>query len=105
MSRHDAVRTQLEQRLTQLTKRVAKIEADLRKPQNPDWPERAVETENDEVLEGLDASTADEVTQIQQALGRIDDGTYGQCASCGKPIGDGRLSAMPHATTCINCAS
>ena len=105
MSQHDAVRAQLEQRIAKLTKRASKIEADLRKAENPDWPERAVENENDEVLEGLDASTLHEVDQIQQALGRIDAGTYGQCSGCGKPIGTSRLSAMPHAATCIECAS
>ncbi len=105
MSDDDAVRAQLEQRLVQLTKRAGELEADLRKPQNPDWQERAVEIENDEVLEGLDASTVHEVREIQQALGRIAAGTYGQCTRCGKPIGDARLGAMPHAATCIECAS
>ena len=105
MSQHDALRESLEQRLATLTRRAGKIEADLRKPQNPDWQERAVEIENDEVLEGLDASTSLEVQQIQQALGRLDDGSYGQCTNCGKPIGDARLDAMPHAATCIECAS
>ena len=105
MSEHDAVRETLEKRLATLSRRADKIEADLRKPQNPDWEERAVEVENDEVLEGLDASTTLEVQQIQQALSRIEDGSYGQCTACGKPIGDARLNAMPHAATCIECAT
>ena len=61
MSEHDAVRARLVQRLALLTKRAGQIGADLREPQNPDWQERAVEIEKDEVLERLDASTVSEV--------------------------------------------
>ena len=85
--------------------RAGKIESDLRKPQNPDWGERAIEIENDEVLETLDSSTLEEVKQIQAALERVNAGTYGVCLSCGQPVGDKRLEAVPHAATCINCTS
>ena len=81
------------------------MESDLRKPQNPDWEERATETEGDEVLETLDSSTLEEVKQIEAALKRVDAGTYGVCLRCGQSVGDERLEAVPHAATCINCAS
>lgn len=45
------------------------------------------------------------LAQIDQALTRIDDGKYGICDNCGKPIAPERLEAMPHATMCINCQS
>ena len=99
-----AVRDRLQSRLSELTKRAGKIESDLRRPQNPDWTERATEVENDEVLETLDTSTLDEVKQIQEALDRVNAGTYGVCSSCGKPVGDKRLDAVPYAATCITCA-
>jgi RNA polymerase-binding transcription factor DksA len=105
ISTPEDVRTQLQQRLDQLIKRAGKIGADLRRPQNPDWSERAIETENDEVLEHLDASTLEEVRQLQAALARSVDGTYGTCSRCRGPIGDTRLAAMPFAATCIGCAS
>ena len=38
---------------------------------------------------------------IDEALQRIDDGTYGLCAVCGKPIPEERLDAVPYATLCI----
>lgn len=41
--------------------------------------------------------------QSQHALERIDDGTYGTCESCGKPIGKLRLQAFPRATLCMQC--
>ncbi len=43
------------------------------------------------------------LAQIDQALARIENGKYGICDSCGNPIGDERMEAMPHATLCINC--
>jgi RNA polymerase-binding protein DksA len=44
------------------------------------------------------------LTEIDAALKRIDDGTYGTCAVCGKPIGAERLEARPWATLCIDDA-
>ena len=40
---------------------------------------------------------------IDAALMRIDDGTYGRCASCGESINGERLEALPWATLCIEC--
>ena len=43
------------------------------------------------------------LTQIEHALERIDDGTYGICESCGNPVGKLRLMAFPRATLCVSC--
>ena len=43
-------------------------------------------------------------TEIESALAAIEAGTYGVCVTCGRPIGDERLEARPHARTCITCA-
>ena len=101
----DVLRERLQQRLDELTKRAGRIETDLRKPLNPDSQDRVTQTENDEVLESLDASTLDEAGQIQAALDRVNAGTYGICLTCGKPVGEKRLEAVPHAATCVSCAS
>lgn len=45
----------------------------------------------------------DLLLQAQHALARIQDGTYGMCESCGKPIGKYRLQAFPRATLCLVC--
>ena len=42
---------------------------------------------------------------IDMALERIENGTYGACQSCGKPINRDRLEAVPHARLCIACKS
>ena len=41
--------------------------------------------------------------QVRDALERLDDGTYGQCESCGESIDPARLEALPHATLCLRC--
>lgn len=40
---------------------------------------------------------------VERALAKIDEGTYGRCDRCGKPIGDERLDAIPWALLCIDC--
>jgi RNA polymerase-binding transcription factor DksA len=44
------------------------------------------------------------LAEIDDALARVADGTYGVCASCGLPIPAGRLEARPSARTCVACA-
>lgn len=104
MSQAD-VRATLEGRLHVLLKRVQEIGGDLRRTGDRDWAERAIEVENDDVLEGLDDQSRAEVAGIHAALRRLDAGTYGQCAKCGQAIGAARLAALPAATTCVSCAS
>jgi RNA polymerase-binding transcription factor DksA len=41
---------------------------------------------------------------LETALARVDDGSYGRCASCGAVIPEGRLTARPDTTTCVGCA-
>jgi RNA polymerase-binding transcription factor DksA len=50
------------------------------------------------ILERVEAELAD----VEHALERIDEGTYGICEACGKPIGDERLEAMPASRFCVN---
>ena len=45
------------------------------------------------------------IVKIKEALGRIDDGTYGNCEECGEKIGRERLEARPVTTLCIDCKS
>ncbi len=51
----------------------------------------------------LEENSAHVLTEIDAALARIADGSYGSCSRCGKPIGEERLEAMPYATLCIEC--
>lgn len=51
----------------------------------------------------LTQNTRELLDQTEHALARIDAGTYGECESCGKPIGKARLQAFPRATLCVEC--
>ncbi|MHC4248290.1 MAG: TraR/DksA family transcriptional regulator [Planctomycetota bacterium] len=51
----------------------------------------------------LAESGSSELAQIDAALGKIDEGTYGQCEACNADIPWGRLEAVPYATLCVAC--
>ena len=51
----------------------------------------------------LEENSVHVLREIDGALGRIDNGTFGTCTRCGKPIGEERLEAMPYVTLCIAC--
>jgi RNA polymerase-binding protein DksA len=48
---------------------------------------------------------SDRMKDIEDALKKIDDKTYGKCEVCGEKIGQKRLKAMPYARLCIQCKS
>jgi DnaK suppressor protein len=47
----------------------------------------------------------DSLRQVEAALARMDEGTYGICQRCGKPINEERLEAFPYVEYCIDCQS
>jgi RNA polymerase-binding transcription factor DksA len=49
------------------------------------------------ILESLEA----ELSDVEHAMRRLDEGTYGTCEACGRPIGDARLEAMPATRFCV----
>jgi RNA polymerase-binding transcription factor DksA len=55
-----------------------------------------------ELDEGLEEGAQQTLSEIEAALQRIDDGTYGVCEVCGKPIAPERLAAIPWARRCID---
>lgn len=98
------VRDELQGRLDVLLKRVGAIETDLRRPSDRDSEERAIELQNDDVLEGLDEASRAEVAQLRAALLRVEAGTYGLCEKCGGAISAARRAAVPSSTVCVACA-
>jgi RNA polymerase-binding protein DksA len=62
----------------------------------------ATETFDRELDEGLEEGAERQLAQIDAALARIENGSYGTCAICGRPIGEDRLRAVPWATLCID---
>jgi DnaK suppressor protein len=56
-------------------------------------------------VQALAGTLRENLQDIDAALGKMEQGTYGLCESCGRPISDARLEAMPAARLCIACAS
>ncbi len=100
-------RRRLLQRREQLEQRLDRIRRDRRRradPLSPDFADQAIQRENDETLDALDGRVREELAQIDAALGRVEDATYGLCATCGDAIAPARLETLPAATTCSRCA-
>ncbi len=57
-----------------------------------------------EMDQALLRQSRDRVEKLEQALLRLDQGTYGKCERCGETIHPDRLSVLPDARLCIRCA-
>jgi RNA polymerase-binding protein DksA len=55
-----------------------------------------------ELDEGLEEGAQQTLAQIDRAIAKLDDGTYGRCERCGKEIPEDRLRARPWAILCID---
>jgi RNA polymerase-binding transcription factor DksA len=54
--------------------------------------------------QALAAPLRQELAEVESALAKLDDGTYGLCETCGQPIAEARLEVMPAARYCIQHA-
>lgn len=111
MSVAQATLTEIEKKLIEARaeweRRLDAIRADRRRENAPleqDFEDQVVQRENDETLDALDQHGRGELRAIEAALGRIADGSFGDCATCGEPIGEARLLASPTSPQCVSCA-
>lgn len=65
--------------------------------------ETASMTLDEEIDDTLEENSGHVLAEIDEALARIDAGTYGVCVGCGREIALERLEAIPYATQCIDC--
>jgi RNA polymerase-binding transcription factor DksA len=83
-----------QQRRRQLVERVESIAADLRRehePLTPDFPDQAIQRENDEVLDSLKCSAEGEVRQIDAAAARLQAVLCNECAAAPDRVNSGAL--------------
>ena len=97
-------RERLENKKAELTARLERVTANLRRGHDPDSKERAKELEDSEVVDALGNEARLEISKITEALRRMDNDEYGICDECGSNIDAGRLEAHPYARKCIDCA-
>ena len=93
MNEHEEI-AKAKARLSELRTHLAKVDRSLRKPLPADSEDQAIELENQEALEVIKKTETTEIHQIEAALKRISEGTYGTCAKCGEPIDPRRLKAL-----------
>jgi DnaK suppressor protein len=65
--------------------------------------ETATATLDREIDYTLEENSEHVLAEIDAALQRIQEGTFGKCVNCGKEIAEERLAALPWATLCIDC--
>ncbi|MFC1992344.1 TraR/DksA family transcriptional regulator [Chloroflexota bacterium] len=65
--------------------------------------EEATESFELEKSLALEKRIKDQLAEIEHALKKFDDGTYGSCDVCGQPIAPARLEALPQANLCLVC--
>ncbi|CUH88470.1 regulatory protein, yteA family [Phaeobacter sp. CECT 5382] len=94
----------LEARRKALTGHLLEVEHALDAPMSKDWEDRSSERQGDEVLETLGLNELEEVRQIDAALARLSDGSYGYCLICGDAIAPKRLDLLPATPFCSGCA-
>ena len=100
----EALRIELESKRDELTARLERITANVRRSLDSDSEERAKELEDSEVVDALGNEARVELKKIAVALDRMASGDYGNCTECGVEIAEQRMRAYPYAQKCIDCA-
>lgn len=91
-------RQMLEQRLKEEQDRL-----EIERLRNPDRADLAMVYDQAQRSSAMHARTEKQIEEIDEALQRIEDGTYGTCTRCGKEINPARLEAIPWAGLCVEC--
>jgi DnaK suppressor protein len=106
----DKLRAELEAEISELRTNIDQAESEIAERlgdavggAGDDQADAGAKTFQREYDLSLTQNARDLLELSRKALARIDDGSYGICASCGKPIGKARLKAFPRATLCVAC--
>lgn len=103
MDKHHA-RQLLETQERELTAHIARLQSDARETRSAEVEDQ-IDTVNTDTgrAESFEEGSREYETlaQVRDALQRLDDGTYGTCIECGRPIEPARLEAVPWTPYCI----
>ena len=102
-SRLESERKRLIEELEQLKSAVRP--ADERREGSPFGKREEEATESFELEKRLtlEKRIRERLAEVEHALQKFEDGTYGLCDSCGQPIDPARLEALPQASLCLSC--
>ena len=87
--------------------RIDKIEDHIQNPQddlNEHWDDQAISYRQNDMRKNLMGEARQNLSYVENALRRIESGTYGECEVCGEQIEEQRLEALPYATLCMEHA-
>jgi DnaK suppressor protein len=103
--RYDVLKAMLVERRREIDDRLRSIRQGL--PAQLDDVQDMEEQSVNDLFQEMDFAVmqmkADTLAKIDEALLRLEDGTYGTCAECGSEIAEARLKAVPFATLCRDC--
>lgn len=94
---------QMRKELLQEVSKSIKTESDYLRFDVGDFYDHASSDRDRELSLMLTDRERNKLIQIEEALRRIEEGSYGICESCGDEIGEDRLKAMPFAKLCLSC--
>src|SRR5690349_6486945 len=104
---YETLARELRRQRAELLKEFDSTEEDLHamgEERESEWTESAVEERQRHLLSNLDGHERETLGEIEAALQRIKDGSYGVCEQCHAPISFARLQAVPTARFCTACA-
>jgi len=106
------LRSRLEMEHKRLVEELEQLKADARPAEDrrEGSPFGKREEEANEALElerrvSLERRIRDSLAEVEHALHKFEDESYGLCDNCGQPIDPARLEALPQASLCLNCKS
>jgi DnaK suppressor protein len=108
----EALKQRLLDERERVSQEIADLDADLlesledasgESPYDQHMAETAAATLGREIDLSLQENARATLVQIDQALEKLENGSYGLCDKCRRPISDGRLDVAPYATLCIDC--
>jgi DnaK suppressor protein len=93
----------LEQERKRIRSKLAHLYETLRSTIDPDIEDAASELEEQEHARALVRELEGQLSSLDLALKKVEQGTYGICERCGQPIDPARLEAVPETTLCLSC--
>jgi DnaK suppressor protein len=99
------LRTTLEEERDSLRAQLAELGYGAQLDYDPNFADSSQVTAERGESDALAKSLNDTLADVEHALSKFSDSTYGRCESCGQAIAPARLEAKPAARLCINCAS
>ena len=98
------LRASLEEERGQLQAQLAELDEDSDLSYDENFADSAQVAGQQGANRALSGQLGENLAEVERALAKMDEGTYGQCEACGKDIAEPRLEAMPATRFCIDHA-